>query len=58
MDDVTSDAGDLRIGEGLDDQPVAGPVVAETAHLFRLRPTRGEAEEEGYRCVYFHLSIP
>jgi len=46
MHEVTRDAADLRVGNRLDDDAVAGPVVAEPADVVGLRRRGGEAEQQ------------
>src|SRR5271157_1490569 len=46
MHEVTGDAADLRVGNRLDDDTVAGPVVAEPADLVRSRYPGGQAEKQ------------
>src|SRR5277367_887929 len=58
MNDVAGDAGHLRVGKGLDHQPVAGPVIGKAADLTRPRPGGGEAQEDDQRYSRFHLSTP
>src|SRR6516225_10866824 len=42
--EMTSDAADLRVGNGLDDHAVTRPVVAEPADLVGSRYPGGQAE--------------